>query len=460
MTRPINLLKQGVLLCCVAASAAACGDAGSGTGGPIPAGEGRIALNVAPFELPDVERVLFRIEVATPVDNAMQTVVEKNGVLSDGPKGALTWIAPCDASGPDGQKQAQVTVEVLQVQGEGGAPLEAMLPPPLIKQFVCRSGADTPVTFDISVMRPARSGFTDLIVDIDQVFCSAKADCDPELVPDDAGVRGVGLVTGLACTENVLGAPDLQQTLVYAADLRCEDPADITRATEHFTGVTTVDDQRFHNTATGFSDATFGGSGCALDAVAWLYARQPDEPLTDTLITPIPIITWAVRGFDNDPRCHLDVAVDATYAGVGYRYDTAVVDGSATLSLLLIGGDDPDGVVPVRLPVRLIVGYDEATEVPAAFVHGAFVPFRDGAPVAARVAGAHQRVQDGQPLLCVEVLDDVGFGVIAVQRDADGAWACLGAASEGRVDPVLGTSGGRCDIAPLDAAPCTLLATP
>jgi|GEM_PF-3338049 len=453
VTRRI-LLASLVLV--VAHGVAACGDAGPSTTA-IPEGEGRVALTVAPFELPEVDAVLYRLVVEAASGNAMQTVVAKNGVLSDGPKGALTWIAPCDASGPNGELAAQVTVEVLQLQDEDGQPVEAMLPPPLVKQFTCRNGRDTPVQFDISVMRPARSGFTDLIVDIDEVFCSAKADCDPELITNDTGVRGVGLVTGLACTANTLGDPDLNQTLVYAADLRCEDPADVTHATEHFTGVETVDEQRFHNTATGFSNETFAGGGCELDAVAWLYARKADDPMADELITPIPIITWEVRSFDNEPLCDLDANVDATYAGAGFMYDVAV-DGAAdppatSLSLLLLGGDHPDGLIPARL----VVGYDEATEAPAAFLHGAFVAYRDGGPVEARVVGAHRGTLDGQPLICAEVLDDTGFGVIPVVRDADGAWSCVGDASEGRLDPTVGTSGGRCDIATLDAEPCTLL---
>ncbi|TNF23925.1 MAG: hypothetical protein EP329_26250 [Deltaproteobacteria bacterium] len=444
------------LSCCVAASSA-CGGGAEPTTGELPDGEGRVALTVAPFELPEVEQVLYRLVVEAAGDEAMETVVARNGVLSDGPKGSLTWIAPCDADGPNGEKAAQVTVEVLQLQGADGEPLEAMLPPPLVKQFTCRNGRDVPVQFDISVMRPARSGFTDLIVDIDEVFCSAKADCDPELITDDNGTRGVGLVTGLACHSNGLDDPDLLQTLVYAADLRCEDATDVTHATEHFTGIETLHAQRYHNTATGFANAAFAGAGCELDAVAWLYARQPEDPMADELITPIPIITWAVRSFDNEPLCDLDANVDAAYAGVGFVYDVAMdaANDPATtkLSLLLVGGEDPNGL----LPSWLVVGYDEATEVPEAFVHGSLTAYRDDAPAQVRVAGAHRKVLDGEPLICVEVLDDVGFGVIPITRDASGAWFCLGDTSDGRLDPVVGTGGGRCDIVSLDAAPCTLL---
>ena len=412
-------------------------------------------VSVAPFELPGVDSVRYVLEVGTPQDNAMATVIRRE-IVSDGPQGSFSYIAPCVA-GPTEQELAQVTLEVLEVRDEDG-PVDVLLPPPLTSTFTCRTNADTPVEFNVAVMRPARTGFTDLLVDIDEVFCSAKADCDPTLVPGDDGERGVGLVTGLACTANPQGTAELAQTLVYAADLRCAAPADVTSPTQHFAGSILVEDKDFHNTATGFTDAAFAGSGCALDAVGWLFSRPVGDATPDRLITPIPIITWSIRGFDNTPACHMDALVDATYADVGYVYGAYEDVGSppAThLSLLLLGGQPPPDVAGGRVPLRLIHAWDSGRGAPEGFTHGSFVARRGGEAVPVRVAGAWLGTLEGDTLLCAQLADeDDAFYSVALRRDPVGRWFCVGGDSDFAVDPLSGPTGEGCALLPIDTAPC------
>jgi hypothetical protein len=75
----------------------------------------------------------------------------------------------------------------------------------------CVENADTPVTFNLTVMRAARQGFFDVAVNFDTVFCSAKVDCrkdggDPLELLFRNGVRDTTVVTALACTAGPGGA--------------------------------------------------------------------------------------------------------------------------------------------------------------------------------------------------------------------------------------------------------------
>ena len=62
------------------------------------------------------------------------------------------------------------------------------------------------MTFDIAILRAAQQGFFDIAVNFDDLFCSAKADCeyatnDPiKLLHATSGDRAQTLVMGLACT--------------------------------------------------------------------------------------------------------------------------------------------------------------------------------------------------------------------------------------------------------------------
>jgi hypothetical protein len=68
----------------------------------------------------------------------------------------------------------------------------------------CVENQDTTVTFNITVLREANQGFFDIVVNFEDVFCSAKLDCFPSLLPnpygDPPGMRDSTVVVGFACT--------------------------------------------------------------------------------------------------------------------------------------------------------------------------------------------------------------------------------------------------------------------
>lgn len=132
--------------------------------------------------------------------------------------GALSYVGPCDAS--QNPHTIELTVENLF---DGGEPLPAgsWVNPskdgPLVKTATCAANADTPVDFNLTVMRAAQQGFIDASIDFSDVFCSAKADCVEELLhdPDDPdGARKTTLVVGFACTSG-----EGEATYLYLDDL-------------------------------------------------------------------------------------------------------------------------------------------------------------------------------------------------------------------------------------------------
>jgi hypothetical protein len=77
---------------------------------------------------------------------------------------------------------------------------------PCVAKFRCAENEDTPVTFNITVMRDAQQGFFDLAVDFDDIFCSAKLDTCYEgnapinLLHGADGERDRTAVMATACT--------------------------------------------------------------------------------------------------------------------------------------------------------------------------------------------------------------------------------------------------------------------
>jgi hypothetical protein len=140
--------------------------------------------------------------------------------------GDISYVAPCDADTvPDGNALHTVS---LWVDALCAAPLNNDPPSPgavgdslcdQIQAYVdpcptgckldvtCVENADTPVSFNFTIMGQADQGFFDIAVNFDDVFCSAKADTcgttgDPlKLVFDPVtGARMDTLVVAVACT--------------------------------------------------------------------------------------------------------------------------------------------------------------------------------------------------------------------------------------------------------------------
>ncbi|MFO0746798.1 MAG: hypothetical protein U1F43_14165 [Myxococcota bacterium] len=225
--------------CAVLASA--CGkDAGTSDGGP------GLAITVNPLKLEGISEVVYDITVRR---NGGEVVWEKTDLAStqfgDG-KGGLVYVGPCDAS--DGSNPHQVELVVKSITETGGAPASFQNPAPegkpLVVEAVCAENRDTPVVFNLTVMRDANQGFFDVAVNFSDIFCSAKFDCvgddgqDIDLLHNAQGERDQTLVFGFACTS---GAPATaggkNTTWLHLTDVRveCTEPETVPPVTHTYT---------------------------------------------------------------------------------------------------------------------------------------------------------------------------------------------------------------------------------
>jgi hypothetical protein len=201
----------------------------------------RLAIEVAPLDLPGVTGVCYDLQVINGASEPPEFVwtAGQVGVPRDsggggdtdtlcsmqyGAGGGLTYVGTCDASVPtttvrlfidslwDGETPIADYVDPCPV-AEGGCALTA----------TCLENQDVPVTFNLTVMRRAQQGFFDIGVNFKDIFCSAKLDCtydeagtEPiELLFDpETGTRGQTAVLALACT----AGPD-EATALHTTDV-------------------------------------------------------------------------------------------------------------------------------------------------------------------------------------------------------------------------------------------------
>ncbi|MFT7582300.1 MAG: hypothetical protein ACI9MR_003982, partial [Myxococcota bacterium] len=108
--------------------------------------------------------------------------------FGNGPGGDWSYIAPCDASDDARSHTVTIWLDTLDVTGPAtplspGDDYHDPCPTGCALPVTCTENADTPVNFNITVMRTAGQGFFDIAVSFDDVFCSAKLDC--AYGPDD-----------------------------------------------------------------------------------------------------------------------------------------------------------------------------------------------------------------------------------------------------------------------------------
>lgn len=182
-------------------------------------------------------------------DGRWRDLVRIDALDSTDPGGAMTYISPCQ-SGADGNgRLGQVTVTLLALRDRNGEPItDAVLPVTASQQFYCLESRDVPAFFELTVMRSADTGFTDILVDIEHMRCAAKFDCQSSLLPDEAGQKQPTLVTGLSCR----GA-GVDNVVVFRSEWTCFSADGIPIAAspyvEVFNGFEGAPTQAFHNTA-------------------------------------------------------------------------------------------------------------------------------------------------------------------------------------------------------------------
>jgi len=189
--------------------------------GELPDGP-RVAIEVAPLTLTGIAEATYTLSVVNDSGDVVWSRQVTSSRYGDG-AGSVSYVGPCDAEDNpntvrlvvDGLADAQRTL-VAGVDYMNPAPAGA----PLERDVTCVEGADVAASFEISFARAARQGFFDVAVELDDVFCSAKLDCEDasgaalRLLHDDDGARAPTAVLAFACTGGA-GA----DTHLYLSDL-------------------------------------------------------------------------------------------------------------------------------------------------------------------------------------------------------------------------------------------------
>jgi|GEM_PF-1878861 len=217
------------------------GSVGAGcSGGAPPPGEGRqIALDIAPLQLAGVSDVCYGLTIT---NGAVQTVMSQGHICASqyGAGGSVSYVAPCDAAPNAATNTVSLVIEQIC---SGAACADTVTTPPALAADTwsnpcpasapctqvaeCKENADVPVTFDLTVARDAQQGFFDIAVNFDEVFCSAKVDCEypdgdeVELLFNASGDRDSSIVMAFACT----AGPGAGATTLHMDDvtLTCPD---------------------------------------------------------------------------------------------------------------------------------------------------------------------------------------------------------------------------------------------
>ncbi len=183
---------------------------------------------------------------ATASDNTANSVCASRFGNTAG--GDISYVAPCDADAPDhtvtlwvdalcstasGNATGWGTTGTQYQRGNGiCAQIQNYVnpcPAGCALNVTCQENADTPVTFNFTIMGQADQGFFDVAVNFDDVFCSAKLDtCNTAgdavlLVFDDDGNRMDTVVLAVACTA---GSGDVDTHLTHTElQVGCDDGA-------------------------------------------------------------------------------------------------------------------------------------------------------------------------------------------------------------------------------------------
>jgi len=307
-----------------------CQSAPDGPSGP----EGRLRVDVAALTLPGLTNACWSLTVESGTGD---TVWSRADLCADDygdGAASLSYVGTCDAS--FGAAANVVTLE-LQSLHMGDPP--ALLPSgdyanpcPVgedrCQQTVdCVEDADVPVTFDVAVVRRATQGFFDVAVSFNDIFCSAKFDCERngqplELLHNPAtGARDTTVVLAFACTSGpgqntvlnmsdlVLTCQDTGNTSVaidpaagpgnhYSDSFPSPTPLVFQAASymgeELFNGVTPPVNKRYWNVAIGVNLPDADYPSCTIQATA----TATEVPLLDAFGHLPAVVTWPYVGFD------------------------------------------------------------------------------------------------------------------------------------------------------------------
>ncbi|TNF38155.1 MAG: hypothetical protein EP329_01255 [Deltaproteobacteria bacterium] len=319
-----SLLARGASTTLALAVAFASGCAQAPPSGPESAG--RLDVNISALTLSGVSNANYTLEVLNEDGETVFSITLDSAQYGAG--ASASYVGTCDASDPnlDGHAENTVQLTVNGLDDTGGTPIPVdrwqnpTATGPLERVVDCVENTDVPVTFDIAILRAANQGFFDIAVDFDDLFCSAKADCEYApgqpitLLHDASGARAQTLVMGFACTGGADSDTHLYwQSVAITCDGQSYDLAAAMSANArgnqgalgglvfqhaYYFGHEQLGtyDKLYFDLAIGLDVAELGVNGhtaCTLDAVA----TMSDGPLTGGE-TPAgsawPIVTWTI----------------------------------------------------------------------------------------------------------------------------------------------------------------------
>jgi hypothetical protein len=275
----------------------------SGPSGP----SGRLALEVSPLSLPGITDVSYTVTVTNGLSQPVWNETISSAQYGDG-RGSLTFVGTCDAS--PGAANTTVTLKIEKIFANN-IELESdeWVDPGLMTQEVnCQENADTPVIFNVTVMRPARQGFFDIGVTFDNIFCSGKVDvCNGDQDPPTAndllfnqGLRDTTVIMGLTCGTEAGG----KQTLLYIGDLQivCEGKAAIPFNPTEGPGTVPLPSAREIAATVNsvmFANATYWGLMTDSDRTMcyWNNAYGINAEIDATVTSPTEMPNCYLRGF-------------------------------------------------------------------------------------------------------------------------------------------------------------------
>ena len=280
---------------------------------PQPPAGPPLGVRVAPLSLSGLVDASYALTVRNSANEVVWTRAGLRSTAYGDGSGSLSYVGTCDAAASP--NSVEVVVEGLYDAGGLVPAATWMNPTPVSLSVPCLADQDNAVDFDLTVVRAAQQGFFDVSVEFDDLFCSAKLDCQKgpgqplELLFDPAtGRRGQTAVVAFACTagagqETTLYLDDVLVTCpgptVYTVD-PSGGPGNITaappalfaaavyRGAELFAGF----EKTYWNTALGLNVAALGPN-CRLTTTA-TASEEPFPNLTTPAVAAWPVIRWDV----------------------------------------------------------------------------------------------------------------------------------------------------------------------
>lgn len=194
--------------------------------GDTPKDRGRFEIAALALSLNPITGASYDITVRNAnlaPDNIVWTKSEITSAQYGDGRGAITYIGACDVT--SNPHTIELVLRSISDTSEDPVATDAWVNPappgsPIVLAANCQENRDTPVVFNLTIMRDAQQGFFDIAVNFEDIFCSAKVDCKDALL-HDGDDRGPTAVFGFACTAGS-GDDGAEPTWLHMTDIVIE----------------------------------------------------------------------------------------------------------------------------------------------------------------------------------------------------------------------------------------------